>query len=335
MAPERTARPFRFGVIGERALPAPAWLDHVRRVEALGYDTFLLRDHLVPDVFGDQLAPLPALAAAALVTSRLRVGTLVLANDFRHPAVLAKEAATLDLLSGGRFELGIGAGWLRAEYEAAGIPFASNGERIDRLEETLTILSGLLSDAPLTFHGKHYTISGLHSYPLPAQRPRPPILVGGGKRRVLTLAGQHADIVGILTTSVASGAMVDDASERSPAAVEEKLSWVQAGAGARFAQIELSLIPTVIITDDRRGAAEAMVQRRGWPHVTAADVLEMPSVLLGTQDEIAEQILARRARYGFSYYIISDGDMEAFAPVAEQLAGERSANNANEREYRA
>src|SRR5262249_30572334 len=170
-------RPFRFGVIHEVAQSASAWAGHVRRVEELGFSTFLIRDHVVPDFFGDQPAPLVALASAAALTTRLRVGTMVLAVDYRHPVVLAKEAATLALVSAGRLELGLGAGWLRREYEAAGLTFDAAGTRIERLEETIRIIDGLFGARPISFSGKHYTVTDLDGQPKPVQPPRPPILV--------------------------------------------------------------------------------------------------------------------------------------------------------------
>jgi probable F420-dependent oxidoreductase len=314
-------RPFRFAVINETMLPAGEWLAHVRRVEELGYSSFLIRDHFVPDFFGDQLAPFSALMAAAMATTRLRVGTMVIDNDYRHPVILAKEASTLDMLSGGRLELGIGAGWLRTEYEQAGLPFDRAGTRIDRLEESLAILKGLFSGDPVHHCGDHYTIAGLNGYPLPQQRPHPPILIGGGKQRVLTLAGREADIVGILTTSVASGTVVDSVDERLPAAVDEKIGWIREGAGERFSEIELSLIPSVLLTDNRRQRAAQLIAERGWSGVTVDDVLAMPSFLIGTFEEIIEDILQRRDRYGFSYYVVSDSVMEAFASVVAALNG--------------
>ena len=196
--------PFRFGVINEQMKAPAAWFDHVRRVEALGYATFLLRDHFVPDFFGDQYAPLPALMAAAGVTSTLRLGTMVIDNDYRHPLLLAKEMATLDCLSGGRVELGIGAGWLRTEYEQAGLVFDRAGVRIDRLEEAVRVIKGFWADQPLTFTGAHYQITGIDGVPKPLQRPHPPLLIGGGKERMLRLAGRVADIVGILTAMSAA-----------------------------------------------------------------------------------------------------------------------------------
>lgn len=312
-------RPFRFGVINERPLDPAAWLDHVRRVEAFGYSTLLLRDHLVPDYFGDQYAPLSAITAAACATTRLHVGTMVLANDFRHPAMLAKEAATIQVLSGGRLELGIGAGWLRREYEQAGLPYDSAGTRIERLAESLQVMRALWAGETLRFAGQHYQIDGLRLFPLP-QRP-PQLFLGGGQQRMLRLAGRLAEIVGLLTTSVASGTMADGPEERLPAAVEQKLAWVRDGAGARYPAIELSLIPTVLITDDRRGAAERLLSERGWPGLDLEQVWAMPSVFVGDIAQIAAAMVARRARYGFSYYVFSDHQAEACAPLVELLSG--------------
>lgn len=314
-------RQFRFGVINEQLLPPADWLALVRRIEALGYDTLLIRDHLVPDYFGEQYAPLVALAIAAGATSRLRLGTMVLANDFRHPAMLAKEAATLDALAGGRLELGLGAGWLRNEYERAGIAYAPAGARIARLEEAIRVLKGLWAGEPCAFAGRHYQVDGLELQPLPAQRPGPPIFLGGGHRRMLELAGRHADIVGLLTSSVASGELRDDLAGRLPAGVEQKLSWVRAGAGARFAQIELSLIPAVILADDRQAAAERLIAERGWAGVGVAQALEMPGLLIGSVEQMAADMLARRERYGFSYYVFSDTQAEQLAPLRARLAG--------------
>ncbi len=316
-----SAKPFRFGVINEHPGDATEWFAAARRTEELGYATFLLRDHFVPEPFGDQFAPFPALMAAALATTALRVGTLVCDNDYRHPVMLAKEAVTLDLLSGGRLELGLGAGWLRAEYEAAGLDFDPNGVRVARVAEAVQIVRGLFADTPLTFVGEHYRVQELKGFPRPAQRSGPPLLIGGGKRRMLTLAGRYADIVGLLTTSVASGTMEDGTEERLAAAVAQKLAWIRAGAGARFDALELSLIPTVIIDDDREGAIERLIATRGWRGVTAAEVAAMPSMLVGTVAQIGETLWERRERYGFSYYIVGDDQREACAPLVAALAG--------------
>ncbi|HEY7140240.1 MAG TPA: TIGR03621 family F420-dependent LLM class oxidoreductase [Methylomirabilota bacterium] len=314
-------RPFRFGVIHEEPQSPASWANHVRRIEDLGFSTLLIRDHVVPDFFGDQPAPLVALAHAAALTTRLRVGTMVLAVDYRHPVMLAKEAATLDRLSGGRLELGLGAGWLRREYETAGLAFDPASTRIDRLEEAVQILDGLFGDGPFSFAGKHYTVTALEGHPKPAQRPRPPVLIGGGRRRVLTLAGRVADIVGILTTSVATGTVVDDPSERLADVVARKLAWVREGAGARYADIELSLIPTLVFQEDRERAASELIATRGWSGVTLADVLAMPSVFIGSVAEIADRMEERRDLYGFSYYVVSDRQLDRAAPLVARLAG--------------
>ncbi len=173
----------RFGVINETIGSPREWREWVRRTEALGYATFLIRDHLVSDFFGDQLAPLPALMAAAGLTSSLRVGSLVLATDYRHPALLAKEVATLDPLSDGRVELGLGGGWLRREYDGAGIPYNAPGVRISRLTEAIQVLRGLFASTPFSFAGQHFTLNEPEGFPRPVQRPHPPLLVGGGGQR--------------------------------------------------------------------------------------------------------------------------------------------------------
>ena len=314
-------RAFRFGLIAEHCHHADRWIATARRAEALGYSTLLIRDHFTADFFGDQLAPLTALMAAAAATSRLRVGTLVIDNDYRHPAVLAKEAATLDVLSGGRLELGLGAGWLRSEYEQAGLPFDDNAVRVGRLEESIGVLKGLFAGGPVDVQGAHYRLAGLRGFPLPAQRPHPPILIGAGSPRMLRLAGREADIVGVLTTSTRTGTLLAAPGERLAEAVEGKLALVREGAGERFAALELSMVADVTLTDDRRGAAARLVAERGWSEVTEAQVLEMPAMLVGTVDEAARALCERRERFGFSYWVVSDRHLEEFAPVVARLAG--------------
>jgi len=315
------SHPFRFGVINETTALRDAWIAHVRRMEAYGYSTFLIRDHFVPDYFGDQFAPFAALMTAAHVTSSLHVGTLVLDNDYRHPVVLAKEAATLDLLSGGRFELGIGAGWLQSEYAQAGIPYDPPAVRISRLAESIAILKGLFAEAPLTFTGSHYTVTNLNGFPKPAQRPSPPILIGAGHKRMLTLAGREADIVGIMTTSVASGQMVDDPFARLSDRLTQQVAWVREGAGERFPQIELSTVPTIQITDRRRGFTEQWIAERGWSGLSVEQVWDMPAVLIGSTDQIIEDMYRWREALGFSYFLISDTMAEVVAPIVARLAG--------------
>ena len=193
-------RPFRFGVSVHGSKSRAEWIGVARQAEVLGYSTLLIPDHL-----GDQLSPIPALLAAAEATSTLRVGSLVFDNDFRHPVMLAKEAATLDVLSGGRLELGLGAGWMKPEYERAGIPFERASVRIEKMEEAIQIVKGLFADGPLDFAGQYYTITGLEGFPKPVQRPHPPLHIGGGGQRLLSIAAREADIIGFIPRARADG----------------------------------------------------------------------------------------------------------------------------------
>ena len=306
-------RPFRFGVTAPTPSGGTNWAERARRVEQLGYSMLV-----VPDHFRDHLAPVPALVAAALATTRLRVGSLVFSNDFRHPAVLAKEAATIDVLSGGRFELGLGGGWLRAEYDQAGIPFDAPGTRIERLEEAVTIIKGLLAGERVTFAGRHYTIADLEGRPTPVQRPHPPIAIGGGGRRTLSLAAREASIVGLVPRARRDGSGLD-LSDLSDAATREKLEWVRSAAGARFDSLEINaLIQAVAVADQRMTAADQLASRF---KVAREVVLETVYVAVGTIEEICETLRQRRERHGISYLTVFERDMEAFAPVVARLAG--------------
>jgi probable F420-dependent oxidoreductase len=313
--------PFRFGVLGEHVHTREQLIGTARAAEELGYAIFLIRDHFLEEPFGHQLAPLAALATVAAVTDRLRIGTLVIANDYRPPVLLAKEVATLDLLSGGRFELGLGTGFLKAEYDQAGIPFGAPGGRVDRFAEALRVFKGLFADAPFTFSGEHYQLTEFESFPKPIQRPHPPILVGAGGKRMLSIAAREADIIGILTSSTANGVLSSGPATRMAAAVSQQIEWIRAAAGARFDAIELSAVPTIVIAPDRRQAAIAFIQSRGWSDVSADDVLAMPALFIGTVDQIVEQMQARREQYGFSYYVLTDNRMHELAPIVAQLAG--------------
>ena len=307
------ARPFRFGVTAPSPSAGTDWIARARRVEQLGYSILV-----VPDHFRDHLAPVPALTAAALATTRLRVGSLVFSNDFRHPAVTARDAATIDVLSGGRFELGLGAGWLRAEYDQTGIPFDAPGARVERLEEAVTIIKGLLAGERVTFAGRHYTITDLEGRPVPVQRPHPPLAIGGGGRRTLSLAAREASIVGLVPRARRDGGGLDLA-DLSDAATREKLAWVRAAAGERFDSLELNaLIQAVAVGEPRTEAADRLAARF---KVARDVVLETPYVLLGTVEEICETVRQRRERYGISYFTVFERDMEAFAPVVARLAG--------------
>jgi probable F420-dependent oxidoreductase len=306
-------RPFRFGVTAPTPSGGTNWAERARRVEQLGYSMLV-----VPDHFRDHLAPVPALVAAALATTRLRVGSLVFSNDFRHPAVLAKEAATIDVLSGGRFELGLGAGWLREEYDQTGIRFDAPGTRVERLEEAVTIIKRLLAGERVTFAGRHYTIADLEGRPTPVQRPHPPIAIGGGGRRTLSLAAREASIVGLVPRARRDGSGLD-LNDLSDAATREKLEWVRAAAGERFDSLEINtLIQAVAVADQRMAAADQLASRF---KVARDVVLETVYVALGTIEEICETLRERRERYGISYLTVFERDMEAFAPVVARLAG--------------
>ena len=314
-------RPFRFGVICSQMQSAEAVVTKARQAEDYGYATFLIRDHFIREPFGDQLAPLIALMAAADATKTLRVGSLVLDNDYRHPVMLAKEAATLDLLSHGRFEPGIGAGWLQSEYEQAGMAFDTAGVRVSRLEETIYILKGLFADQPLTFAGNHYSVTNLNGFPKPVQRPYPPLLIGAGSKRMLTLAGREATIVGILPKALPNGTISEEIAERLPETIAQKVEWVRQGAGERFHELELNMVMTPIFTEQRRQRAEQLMHERGWSGIASDDVLDMPSIFIGTPDQIVEDLLRRRERFGFSYFVVPDASMEAFAPIVSRLTG--------------
>ncbi|WP_344900813.1 TIGR03621 family F420-dependent LLM class oxidoreductase [Actinomadura meridiana] len=310
-------RRFRFGAVGESIRSGAELADTARRAEDLGYDVLVLRDHFVGEPFGDQLAPMAALAWAAAGTSTLRLGTMVLANDYRHPVVLAKEAATLDHLSGGRFELGIGAGWLREEYEAAGMPFDRAGTRVGRLEESLRILRSLLDGQKTTFAGEHYRVDGLTVFPPPGRRP--PLVVGAGSDRMLGIGGRLADTVGVLPRALPDGTISDEITERLPETIARKVDRVREAADGR--DVELSLMVTPTFGPDPRRTADAVARRRGWGASAGDLVLDMPTQFVGPPEHIAEQMLARRDRYGFTYYQVPDAMVEQFAPVIPLLTG--------------
>jgi probable F420-dependent oxidoreductase len=305
----------RFGVVGESVPGGPAWLDHVRRVEDGGIDVFLMRDHFSAGAYGQQLAPFSALASAAAVTARLHVGTLVLANDFRHPVVVAHEAASLHHLSGGRFELGLGAGWYQPEYEAAGIPFAPPGQRIARLEEALAIIGGLLDGTRVDHSGSSYQVTGLDLDVLPRRQGRPRLLVGAGGPRMLGVAARHADTVGLLPAPIRNTQDRDHPLDLRPAALDHKIAVLRAEAGGRFPHLELSAFVTIRITDHRRADTEALIARRGWGGIDPGAVWEMPTILIGSAGQIRADLAARRERFGLSYLVTSDRALPALIRI--------------------
>jgi len=312
-------RPFRFMASAGQPKDHRELVEHARRAEALGYDELVIADHLL-----QQFAPLPALAAVAGATTRLRLATFVLNNDLRHPAVLAQELATLDVLSGGRLDIGLGAGWNRAEYERAGIPFDPIGRRVSRMEEAIAVLKGLLADGPFSFAGEHYRIAEMEGWPKPVQRPHPPVMIGGGGRRVMSIAGREAQMV-----SLAPSLPTPENPDVRGCLAEgtaEKIGWVRAAAGDRFDEIEICTYPPldpVTITTDRRARAREVADRLRaglQVEVTEDEVLDSPHIFLGTVDELVEKCLSLRERFGISNVMVR-AQIEEFAPVVERLAG--------------
>lgn len=294
--------PFRFGVVAAQASTGEEWAAKARRVEALGYATLV-----IPDNIQHTLAPLPALAVAAATTRTLRVGTYVLANDYRNPVMLAKEAATLDLLSGGRFELGIGAGRpnAAADNRMLGIPFAAGGVRVTRLAESLAIIKPLLAGQRTTASGPHYAATDAEISPLPAQQPRLPILIAGSGPRLLALAAHEADIIAL--------GVGPDATE---AAVAEKITLLREAAGERFAQLEINLNLMMVGEQMPRWiAAQFGANAKALAHSGAIPILT------GKTDAMCDTLERRREILGISYLMVSDELMEALAPVVERLAG--------------
>jgi probable F420-dependent oxidoreductase len=306
-------RRFRFGVQLRGAQDATQWREKAQRAEGAGYAVASMPDHL-----GVQWAPLPALAALAAVTTRLRLGTWVLANDFRHPAVLAKEAATLDLLSEGRLELGIGAGWMNEDYRTTGIALDPPRVRVERLGEALAVLRGLWGRGPFSFEGRHYRIRELDGQPKPRQQPLP-LQVGGGGPAILSLAARQAQIVGLAMRLSAGAIGPEAARSATAAATDRKLGWVRAAAGERFPALELSA--RVTLSAVTSGPAAAAAADLGRPlGLSAEELLESPHAAVGDLERIADHLARCRERWGLSYFVFSEDVLEALAPLVARLA---------------
>ncbi len=292
-------RPFRFGLVAASAPSRSAWISIAHRAEELGYSTLLIPDRTTAGT----LAPMPALTVAASVTSTLRVGSYVFCNGYRHPVLLAREAASLDLLSDGRFELGLGTGVSSPEFEQMGIPFGSAGTRVGQLEETLHVVKQLFTEETVNFKGKYYTITELKGNIKPVQKPHIPILVAGAGERMLKLAAREADIIAIGSRINARGVDPTDAT------LEQKIAWIKEAAGERGTDLELSqTIFDLEITDSETPLSS---QAGGW---------FVPKRPLSTEQAVAH-LLEQRERYGFTYLQVSTQQMENFAPVLAQLVG--------------
>ena len=307
------SKPFRFAV-QLHSLPPDSWVERVRAIERMGYSSIF-----VPDHFGPQWDPTALLAAAAAVTTKLRIGSLVYDVDYRHPVIHAKGAATIQLISGGRHEFGLGAGWMQTDYDEAGIAYDSPGTRIARLDEALTIIKSMWQNERTSVSGKHYKITNIARAAEPAFA-LPKVLIGGGGRRVLRLAGRHADIVGINPTLVEGKVTPRTAADLAPEKLDEKLAWVREGAeaaGRKFADIELNALTFVVaITDDPKGLRRALGANTG---MTPEQIADCPMFLTGSPSEIRDGLEKRRERYGFSYIVIQGRDHAVVESFAEKI----------------
>jgi probable F420-dependent oxidoreductase len=322
-----TNRPFRFGVQSFTAGSAEAWRAKARMAEELGYSSFLLADHYIgpgPALTAtnhpiQELAAIPAIAVAAEATKTIHVGCRVLCVDYHQPVVLAKEAATLDFLSGGRLELGLGAGWLQGEYDAMGIQFDPPARRIRRLAEVIALVKAHMGTGPVAIDGEEVRASGFEGLPKPIQQPHPPIMVGGGSKRVLQLAAREADIVSLNFNNRAGVIGPDGVGSSSPEKTHKKIAWIRDAAGDRAADLELEIgAYFTFVTDQSRATAGAIGRNFG---MTADEMIHYPHALIGSVDEICEELLQRRCDYGISYYTVGDGVAEQFAPVVGRLSG--------------
>ena len=307
-------RRLRFAIELGEPLEGMTWADSARWVEDAGYSTLF-----VPDHFDEGLGPIAAMASAAAVTTTLNIGSLVLAADFRHPVVLARELATIDLLSEGRLELGMGAGWKSSDYTTSGIPMDRPGVRVDRMIEAITVLRGLFAPGPFSFDGTHYRVDELDGSPLPHRPGGPPLLIGAGAPRMLRFAGEHADIVGV-NPSIHSGE-IDAAAARDAQVdrIDQKVDWVREGAGDRFGDLELNAwLAVAVVTDDAAGTAEMLAPAFG---AEPDGLLDSPMVAIGTLGEIGEQFEQRRDRWGYSYHVVPGPSAKELAPLVAELSG--------------
>jgi probable F420-dependent oxidoreductase len=315
----RPVKPFTFIADAYDITDGRDLAERARRAESLGVTTFSIPDHLVEG----NLAPIPYLATVAAATTTLRIAAFVHNNDLRHPAVLAQDLATLDVLSGGRLDVALGAGWNKPEYDAIGLPFDPVPTRQARLEEAVAVIKGAFSGEPFSFHGEHYEINDYQGSPKPTQQPHPPIFIGGGGRRTLTLAGREANIVGL-----APRILKEQRAEPFSltwAAAEEKIGWVREAAGDRFDDLVFNVYPSgspIVVTDDVHGEARKIIDRlksRTGVELSEQDVIDSPHVYIGSIDRFVEKFRELRERLGISSFLV--GDLSELEPVVERLAG--------------
>jgi probable F420-dependent oxidoreductase len=305
-------RPFRFAVKTSRAESGDAWRAKVRRIEELGYDGILITDHI-----SSQLAPIPAMAAALEATTRLRAGSYVFSNDYRNPVMLAKEIATLDVLSGGRVEFGIGAGWSVPDYDMLGIPYEPPDTRVPRMMEAVRLIDRLFTEDTVDASGRYYSVRGARVLPKPVQRPRPPLMIGAGGPRMLRFAARHADIIILNPQLNAAGRPM--LSEITAGATQRKIDALRADAGPRLGSRELGIyLADAGVTDEPRSLLDGMATRlKG----AAAQLVDSPFFLYGSVADLRRQLLERRERFGTSYVGVPEKIFEAFAPLVQELRG--------------
>ena len=311
-------RPFRFLGDARGIVSGVELADRARRAEDVGFHALVIPDHLI-----EQLSPVVAMATVAAATSTLRVSAFVLNNDLRHPAVLAQDLASIDVLSGGRLDVAIGAGWNQPEYDAIGLRFEPTPVRQARLTEAIAVLKGLFSGERFSFAGEHYTITDYAAFPVPVQRPHPPFFIGGGGRRTLALAGREADIVG-LAPRIRPGSKVDTTS-LTLQSTREKIEWVREAAGDRFDSLEFNVYPSgwpATITTDLRGEVRRVIdqlRKQTGVELTEQEVIDSPHVFIGSVDRLVEKCLQLRAELGITSILL--GDIDRLAPVVERLSG--------------
>jgi probable F420-dependent oxidoreductase len=311
-------RPFEFLADARSIVGGPELAETARRAESIGYHALVVPDHLIP-----QLGPISAMAWIAAATERLRVSAFVFNNDLRHPAVLAQELASLDVLSGGRLDVALGAGWNKPEYEQIGLAFDRTPVRQARLSEAVAVLKGAFAEGPFSFAGEHYTITDLDGQPKPVQRPHPPFLIGGGGRRTLELASREAQIIGLAPRILPSGK--SDPQSITVAGTAEKIGWVREIAGDRFGELTFNVYPSgvgISVTDHALAEAReasAFLAGRTAVDLTPADVLASPHIFIGSLDELADKLGRLREQLGISSFML--GEMGQLDPLVERLSG--------------
>ncbi len=312
------SRPFRFATHVNSVASRAELIDRAREAEARGFSTITVPDHFRPD----DLAPLVAMTVMAGATSSIQVGSNVFGNDYRHPVVLARELATLDLMSDGRLQVGMGAGWLRSDYDLWGIPIDPPGTRVSRLTESVSVLKGLWTGEPYSFRGEHYTIDAPAGVARSFQQPHPPLLIGAGGRRMLELAAREADIIGITSNQRAGEfdavKIMSDAGNADEGIHDQRIEWIRGAAGERFDSLELAVFSLMTVTEHRDAALAAAAAAQG---VSPEWLADAPQFSFGTLDEIADDLERKRDRYGISYIMTPGESFDAVTPLVERLAG--------------